>query len=141
MPVSEEAFRAYQKDRAAKREAERRTVKCAFCGKVFVPPSNHPNVRHCSKSCSNRARGAECRSGRNVSASKARKATPNLTFVQKRENPERESIARVEAYLSLPAAERWARRDTLTKKELTMAQAMWMRMKCAPAVYNFAMAK
>ena len=143
--------RAYQ-DRlraAGKTRPSRAKVRepraCAFCGKVFVPKQY--STKYCSKKCGNAAyfrrnrethpRHGTHQAGRNVAASKARNAAPNLTFVQKRENPERESIARVEAYLSLPAAERWARRDTLTKKELSMAQAMWMRMKCAPAVYNY----
>ena len=140
VPVSEEAFRAYQKDCAAKREAERRTVKCAFCGKVFVPPSNHPNVRYCSIACSNRARGAERRSGRNVSSGNARNAAPNITFVQKLETQERGSVARVEAYLRLPASERYAQRDTLTKKEQAMARDLWLKIKCQRPVYHSAMA-
>ena len=67
-------------------------------------------------------------------------AAPNITFVQKRENQERSSIARVEAYLSLPAAERWARRDTLTKKEQAMARDLWLKIKCQRPVYHSAMA-
>lgn len=147
-----EKLRAAGKARPSRAKV-RAPRKCEFCGMVFTPKQE--NSKFCSKKCSSaeyfrrnreelrekerayRATHPRPRPGRNVSASKARNAAPNLTFVQKRENPERESIARVEAYLSLPAAERWARRDTLTKKELTMAQAMWMRMKCVPAVYNY----
>ena len=127
--------------KAREAQAEKRQRVCPVCGKEFVADATHLGAKYCSIACANRARATSMAVGRNVSASKARNAAPNIIFVQKRENPERESIARVEAYLSLPAAERWARRDTLTKKELVMAQAMWMRMKCAPAVYNFAMAK
>ena len=68
--------------------------------------------------------------GRNIAAGKARKAEPNITFVQRREKPEEDSVERVLAYLRLPASERWARRETLTKKEQYMAQDMWMRIKC-----------
>ena len=153
-PVGEAEYRAFcEKRNVAKAEkaAKRLPKVCAYCGASFTPVRR--DAVYCSKKCGDadyhrrnretlrekeRAyRATHPRPGRNVSASKARKATPNLTFVQKREIPERASIGRVEAYLSLPAAERWARRDTLTKKELTMAQAMWMRMKCAPAVYNY----
>lgn len=138
-PVAETEYRAFCEKRKAERLAKLKRV-CPVCGKEFVADPCHLGAKYCSKSCSNRARGAECRSGRNVSAGKARNAAPNLTFVKKRENPERESIARVEAYLSLPAAERWARRDTLTKKEQAMAREMWMRLKCSRPVYYTAMA-
>lgn len=34
-------------------------------------------------------------------------------------------LAKIEAYLALPAAERWARRDTLTPEERTRAARIW----------------
>ena len=135
VPVSEEAFRAYQEKRQAELEAKRhRTCKCAVCGKEFAFRPNNPNARFCSRSCANRARGASFSASRNISASKARHAEPNITFVQKREQVDRDSVARVMAYLSLPASERWARRDTLTQKERSMASDMWMKIKCSRPV-------
>lgn len=74
--------------------------------------------------------------GRNVAANKVRDAAPNLTFVPKREPVERDSVARVTAYLSLPAAERRARLDTLTKAEQATARNMWLRMKCETPLYS-----
>lgn len=138
-PVAETEFRALCEKRKAERLAKRQRV-CPVCGKAFVTNPCHLGAKYCSIACANRARGAERRSGRNVSASKARNAAPNITFVQKRETQERGSIARVEAYLSLPAAERWARRDTLTKKEQAMARDLWLKIKCARPVYYSAMA-
>ena len=132
-------YAAKREKRKAERLAKRQRV-CPVCGKAFVTNPCHLGAKYCSIACANRARGAERRSGRNVSASNARNAAPNITFVQKRENQERSSIARVEAYLSLPAAERWARRDTLTKKEQAMARDLWLKIKCQRPVYNSAMA-
>ena len=134
---------AERAQRAEKRKAERlakRQRVCPVCGKAFVAPPTNPGAKYCSIACSNRARATSMAVGRNVSASKARNAAPNITFVQKSEPQERSSIARVEAYLSLPAAERWARRDTLTKKEQAMARDLWLKIKCQRPVYHSAMA-
>lgn len=125
LPVAETEYRAFCEKRKAERLAKRQRV-CPVCGKAFVAPPTNPGAKYCSIACSNRAR--------------ARKAAPNITFVQKSEPQERSSIARVEAYLSLPAAERWARRDTLTKKEQAMARDLWLKIKCQRPVYHSAMA-
>ncbi|MBO7687080.1 MAG: hypothetical protein J6V72_11885 [Kiritimatiellae bacterium] len=121
-PVAETEYRAFCEKRKAARLAKLQRV-CPVCGKEFAADPCHLGATYCSKSCSNRARATSMAVGRNVSASKARNAAPNITFIHKSEPQERSSIARVEAYLSLPAAERWARRDTLTKKEQAMAGA------------------
>lgn len=136
--------------------------KCCVCGKEIDPRKNERTVC-CSDACSQKRsnllryglpvgdeefrayrathpRHGTQQAGRNVSASKARKAEPNRTFVQKREPVERDSVARVEACLRLPAAERFAQLETLTKKEQAMAREMWMRLKCSRPVYYTAMA-
>ena len=138
-PVAETEYRAFCEKRKAARLAKLQRV-CPVCGKAFVAPPTNPGAKYCSIACSNRARATSMAVGRNVSASKARNAAPNITFVQKGEPQERSSIARVEAYLSLPAAERWARRDTLTKKEQAMARDLWLKIKCQRPVYHSAMA-
>ena len=136
-PVAETEYRAFCEKRKAARLAKLQRV-CAVCGKEFH--SYDSNARFCSISCSNRARATSMVVGRNVSASKARNAAPNITFVQKSEPQERSSIARVEAYLRLPASERYAQRDTLTKKEQAMARDLWLKIKCQRPVYHSAMA-
>ena len=143
-----EARRTEYAAKRAEERAARPTKTCAFCGKEFT--SARQEAVYCSKKCGNidyrRKHAAKFRQydavrrARNISASKARNAAPNITFVQKSEPQERSSIARVEAYLSLPAAERWARRDTLTKKEQAMARDLWLKMKCQRPVYHSAMA-
>ena len=125
LPVGDEEFRAFCENRKAERLAKRKREELRAKERAYR--ATHP--RHGTH-----------QAGRNVAASKARNAAPNLTFVQKRENPERESIARVEAYLRLPAAERFAQLETLTKKEQAMAREMWMRLKCSRPVYYTAMA-
>ena len=64
---------------------------------------------------------------RNITASKARQAAPNPTFVSRRARLPRgeASYDRVRAYIQLPAAERRARRETLTAAELALAAKMW----------------
>jgi len=152
--------RYYEKLRAAgKTRPSRAKVRepraCEYCGAMFVP--KQCDTKYCSKRCGAAAyvrrnreelrakerayrathpRHGTHQAGRNVAASKARKAEPNITFVQKREPVERDSIARVQAYLSLPASERWAQLNTLTKKEQDMARSMWMSMKSRPVYYS-----
>lgn len=134
--------RKHEKDRVkAAIKAAKAGRKCAWCGKDIS--HRNASAKFCSWQCKHAAKRGRATSmavGRNVSASKARNAAPNITFVQKGEPQERSSIARVEAYLSLPAAERWARRDTLTKKEQAMARDLWLKIKCQRPVYHSAMA-
>ena len=146
-PVGEEEYRAFiekrmeaHKAERKSRSVERRTARCVWCGKEFVRNFNRPDAVYCSRKCAACAREAARHPGRNVSASKVRKAEPNRTFVQKREPVERDSVARVEACLRLPASERFAQLETLTKKEQAMAREMWMRLKCQRPVYYTAMA-
>ena len=103
------------------RRAEARGVrKCEWCGKEFSP--KHSNARFCSQSCCH-ASSYNQRKGAAVSA-------------RNRAESDENSIARVQAYLSLPSEERCARRDTLTAKERILARDMWLRIKCAPPIYQ-----
>lgn len=104
------------------RAAARGVVKCAWCGEEFTP--KNIRARFCSKHCWDAAyyhswRSAGCiRTQRHVSG-------PNITFAKHvSPRPEEESIARVRAYLSLPPAERWARRGELTADEHKLAAKM-----------------
>lgn len=142
-----EKLRAVGKTRPSRAKV-REPRACEFCGQMFVPKQD--NSKFCSKKCSSaeyfRRNREELREKeRAYRATHPRKgshhghppaAAAQIQFVQKRETPERDSVARVMAYLSLPDAERWARRSTLTKKELIMARDMWMRIKCAPPIYQ-----
>lgn len=108
----------------AARAAARGVVKCAWCGEEFTP--KNIRARFCSKRCWDaayyacRTRQGACRRRRHVSG-------PNITFAkQAGPRPEEESIARVRAYLSLPPAERWARRGELTADEHKLAQKIYM---------------
>ena len=108
----------------AARAAARGMVKCAWCGEEFTP--KNIRARFCSKRCWDAAyyhswRSAGCiRTRRHVSG-------PNITFAKHvSPRPEEESIARVRAYLSLPPAERYARRGELTKAEHALAQKIYM---------------
>lgn len=127
---------------------------CECCGVMFVP--KHDDAKYCSKRCGEIAYYARNREelrekerayrathprSRNVAANKARAAAPNLTFVPKTEPVERDSAARVAAYLSLPAEERRARLDTLTKAEQAMARKAWFDMKCSHPVYYYEVAR
>lgn len=94
--------------------------KCEWCGKEFSP--KHSNARFCSQSCCH-ASSYNQRKGAAVSA-------------RNRAESDENSIARVQAYLSLPTEERYARRDTLTAKERILARDMWLRMKSPFAAYE-----
>ena len=103
------------------RRAEARGVrKCEWCGKEFAP--KHSNARFCSQSCCH-ASSYNQRKGAAVSA-------------RNRAESDENSIARVQAYLSLPTEERYARRDMLTAKERILARDMWLRMKSPFAAYE-----
>ena len=104
---------------SARRAEERGVRKCEWCGKEFSP--KHSNARFCSQSCCH-ASSYNQRKGAAVSA-------------RNRAESDENSIARVQAYLSLPTEERYARRDTLTAKERILARDMWLRMKSPFAAY------
>lgn len=99
---------------------------CAHCGREFTP-SNRAAI-YCSKRCGDAAyrhRHADkirkYEAARRERAARKRPPRPRITADQAYEA----ALARVRAYLRLPAAERWAKRGTLTDVELRMAEAMW----------------
>ena len=126
VPVLDAEFAEYVKARKAARLAKRRRV-CACCGKEFVLPLNKTDAKFCSRACSNRTHVTTRRIARNITVSKSHRAGANLQFVKRREPVARgeASYDRVRAYIQLPAAERRARRDTLTAAELALAAKMW----------------
>ena len=110
-PVAETEYRAFCEKRKAERLAKRQRV-CPVCGKAFVAAANNLGARYCSIACANRARA-----GIKHAATPA--AQPNADQAYEA------SVARVRAYLKLPARARWANRGMLTDTELRMAEQMW----------------
>lgn len=109
------ARQAERVQRAEKRKAERlakRQRVCPVCGKAFVTDSCHLGRKFCSTACSNRARA-----GSKYVTAPAAKPTADQAYEA--------SLARVRAYLKLPARARWANRGMLTPTELRMAEQMW----------------
>ena len=111
-PVAETEYRAFCEKRKAERLAKLQRV-CPVCGKEFAADPCHLGATYCSKSCSNRARA-----GIKHAAAPAAKPTADQSY--------EDSLARVRAYLKLPARERWANRGKLTDTELRMAEQMWL---------------
>lgn len=105
-PVAETEYRALCEKRKAERLAKRQRV-CPVCGKAFVTNPCHLGAKYCSIACANRAR-----TGIKHAAAPAAQ-------------PTEASVARVRAYLKLPARARWANRGMLTDTELRMAEQMW----------------
>ena len=99
--------------RSAARAAARAGLRCEHCGREF--DAVRRRQKYCSVKCQREAYWKEHGGG-------------NVSHVVANE-PEREdaSIARIRAYLALPAAERWARRAELTEAELKIAKAMYCR--------------
>ena len=125
--------------------------KCPTCGKAFTPKPKHPHARYCSRTCSARGcaaavkvpprvcpwcgkefmprayaqvycssscvHGAKRNREKTRPVRKAGRAVPGEPLA---------SLARVRAYLSLPPAERYARRGELTKAEHALAQKIYM---------------
>lgn len=130
----QERLRAAGKTRPSRAKV-RETRACAFCGKVFVPKQY--STKYCSKKCYNadyyrrrretlrakeRAyRATHPRPGHHAAAKPAATPTTAPTADQSYEA----SLARVRAYLKLPARARWANRGMLTDAELRMAEQMW----------------
>ncbi len=100
--------RKHEKDRVKTAiKAAKAGRKCLWCGKDIS--HRYASAKFCSWQCKHAAkRGRE-------------RATQCPVSAQSYEA----SLARVRAYLRLPAAERWAKRGTLTDVELRMAEAMW----------------
>ena len=110
-PVAETEFRALCEKRKDERLAKLKRV-CPVCGKEFAADPCHLGATYCSKSCSNRARA-----GSKPAAKPAAQPTADQAYEA--------SLARVRAYLKLPARARWANRGMLTDTELRMAEQMW----------------
>ena len=110
-PVAETEYRALCEKRKAERLAKLKRV-CPVCGKEFVADPRNPGAKYCSIACSNRAR---------TGSKNATAPTAAPTADQAYEA----SLARVHAYLKLPARARWANRGMLTDTELRMAEQMW----------------
>ena len=110
-PVAETEYRAFCEKRKAERLANRQRV-CPVCGKAFVAPPTNPGATFCSIACANRARA-----GSKPATAPAAQPTADQAYEA--------SLARVRAYLKLPARARWANRGMLTDTELRMAEQMW----------------
>ena len=110
-PVAETEYRAFCEKRKAERLAKRQRV-CPVCGKAFVTNPCHLGAKYCSIACANRARA-----GIKHAAAPAAQPTSDQAYEA--------SLARVRAYLKLPARARWANRGMLTDTELRMAEQMW----------------
>ena len=97
--------------RSAARAAARAGLRCEYCGREF--DAVRRRQKYCSVKCQ---RAAHWHGGATVSPVVANE-------------PERDakSIARIRAYLALPAEERWARRNELTEAEKKIAKEMWCR--------------
>ena len=110
-PVAETEYRAFCEKRKAERLAKLQRV-CPVCGKEFVADPCHLGAKYCSIACANRAR-----TGSKHAAAPAAQPTADQAYEA--------SVARVRAYLKLPARARWANRGMLTDTELRMAEQMW----------------
>ena len=115
----------------AARHAARPMASCPECGREFL--RTMANKVYCSKACGNRAshRNAHERavaSNGGVLSPRARVASRatvgRVNRITASAVAEFEMLARVRAYLDLPAEERWARRGELSKKELDLARKM-----------------
>ena len=140
-PVGEAEYRAFCEKRnvakAAKaaKAAKRLPKVCAYCGASFTPVRR--DAVYCSKKCGDadyhrrnreelrekeRAyRATHPRPGHHAAAKPTAKHAAAPTADQSYEA----SLARVRAYLKLPARARWANRGMLTDTELRMAEQMW----------------
>lgn len=112
-PVAETDYRAFCEKRKAEQLANRQRV-CPVCGKAFVANPYHLEAKYCSIACSNHARA-----GNKCAAESKHAAAPTA------DQSYEASLARVRAYLQLPARARWANRGMLTDTELRMAEQMW----------------
>ncbi len=111
-PVAETEYRALCEKRKAERLAKRQRV-CPVCGKAFIADAAHLGRKFCSTACSNRARTGIKHAAKHAAA----QPTSDQAYEA--------SVARVRAYLKLPARARWANRGMLTDTELRMAEQMW----------------
>ena len=127
------------------RSSARKPTVCPTCGKTFMPPANHPHTRFCSRRCSVRAladswQTSTCQwCGREFKPAVAKqKFCSNQCRFAANYHARRGTVRaaqagvsgqvdeeKVRAYLSLPPAERYARRDELTKAEHKIAQRLY----------------
>lgn len=104
--------RKHEKDRVkAAIKAAKAGRKCAWCGKDIS--NRNASAKFCSWHCKN----AAGRYARKHAAAPAAQPTADQAYEA--------SVARVRAYLKLPARARWANRGMLTDTELRMAEQMW----------------
>lgn len=132
------ACRAEYAAKRAELLAARPKKTCAFCGKEFTP--SRRDAIYCSKKCGDvdyfrrhreelrakeRAyRATHPRPGHHA-ASHAVKHAAKHAAKPTADQAYEASVARVRAYLKLPARARWANRGMLTDTELRMAEQMW----------------
>jgi len=103
---------------SAKRLEARANRVCPVCGKVFTPAKS--DGIYCSRAC--------------YARSKSKNTT---TFVQQKDpRLGRDSLAKVRAYLALPARQRWRRIGELTPAEQNLARRMWAEAHSGYARYN-----
>ena len=114
-PVAETEYRAFCEKRKAERLAKRQLV-CPVCGKSFVTNPRHLGAKYCSIACATRSRAGSKHAAKPTAKPAAKPAADQAYEA---------SLARVRAYLQLPARARWANRGMLTDTELRMAEQMW----------------
>ncbi|MBO7686721.1 MAG: hypothetical protein J6V72_10065 [Kiritimatiellae bacterium] len=103
---------------SAKRLAARKDRTCPVCGRVFTPKKS--DGVYCSRACYARS-----------------KSKNTITFVQQKDpRLGRDSLAKVRAYLALPARQRWRRIGDLTPAEQNLARRMWSEAHSGFAKYN-----
>ena len=101
--------RKHEKDRVkAAIKAAKAGRKCAWCGKDIS--NRNASAKFCSWQCKHAAKRGRAR---------ATQCEPLSDQAYEA------SVARVRAYLQLPARARWANRGMLTDTELRMAEQMW----------------
>lgn len=120
------SIRAAARKKSA-RHAARQMKVCPECGKEFL--QTHANKIYCSRRCGNKASHMAFRERRIASGWTPRERKivpcPRRTVQSPKRAAERETLAKVRAYLALPAAERWLRRNELTREELKLAERMF----------------
>lgn len=116
--------------RLRNRKAPPASRACECCGKEFTPKNSR--ARFCSKSCMERAWRERNGKVKSSATPPLNRATPFKDLKPRSGDLKRSDLTssdlRVREYLSLPDAERYQRRGTLTKDELKMAEKMWNQM-------------
>ena len=117
--------------RKAARHADRQIKVCPECGKEFLQTS--ANKVYCSKRCGNKASHRKERNRRLAAYFGDKNLTREITRVKAERAAKaassawkhRDMMAHVREYLDLPASERWARRNELTREELKLAERLF----------------